>query len=375
MARSKSLDPSPRFGVAVSFASDRTVVAVRGELDLLTASAFGGFLQAAAGRGAYLLVIDLAELSFIDTRGLAEVARAVTAVHSKGGAISIVSASPLAYKVLKLCGLTEVASVEMPVTPAPATALSPTTVAIETAGELSVAELAEVLPKAELDEVLAQALRAVVMLAEATVESADGASVSLAVGELLRTVAASNDVIAGMDADQYALGEGPCVSASTLGQGFHIESMSSETRWPLFVPLAAERGIGAVISTPLTVEGRPVGALNIYSATPGAFAPSEGRIASVLAHQASAVLSSQVQKDVVAKVLASKLAGALAVRQSVILAQGILMERDGLSAESAHAVLRRASRASCTGLAGHASQIVDSLEHALAGRPQSGLAR
>lgn len=140
---------------------------------------------------------------------------------------------------------------------------------------------------------MAAALQEVVDLAATTVGSADGASVSLTVRDDLATIAASDDVVSGMDADQCSLREGPGVSAAIVGEGFCIESMSSETRWPAFVARAYQRGINAVISTPLIVEGRSVGALNIYSRTPRAFALPEGKLAWLFATRAAAVLGAR----------------------------------------------------------------------------------
>ncbi len=63
------------------------------------------------------------------------------------------------------------------------------------------------------DELVDGALLFVAVLAETTIELADGASISLVVTDRLATVGASSDLVRAMDADQYRLGEGPCVSA------------------------------------------------------------------------------------------------------------------------------------------------------------------
>src|ERR1700682_822893 len=99
----------------------------------------------------------------------------------------------------------------------------------------------------------------------------EGISVSLQRNEVLSTVAASDQTILEMDADQYATGEGPCVDASVEGRWFHVESLEREERWPAFAPKARQLGIRAILSSPLVVEDRPIGALNIYSRTTGAF--------------------------------------------------------------------------------------------------------
>ena len=65
----------PDFGVSVCFATDQTVMAVRGELDLLTAPALGTFLDIAAQRRGCPVVIDFAALTFINASRLKQVAR------------------------------------------------------------------------------------------------------------------------------------------------------------------------------------------------------------------------------------------------------------------------------------------------------------
>ena len=52
-----------------------------------------------------------------------------------------------------------------------------------------------------------------------------------------------------------------------------------------------EAGINAILSTPLVAHSQPVGALNIYSRTRGAFSLKEQELASVLATEASVILT------------------------------------------------------------------------------------
>ena len=136
------------------------------------------------------------------------------------------------------------------------------------------------------NEVIDAALQLVVKLAEATVEGAHGASVSLDRHGKLRTVAASNDTVLEMDHHQYDSGEGPCVDAAAEGHEFHIDSLAGETRWPTFVPKATEQGIKSILSTPLIPHDRPLGALNIYSDDERAFGTSEKELAQLFATQA-----------------------------------------------------------------------------------------
>lgn len=100
------------FACSVVFFPDRTVLTVRGELDILSASGFGDFIDAAALRPGNPIVVDFAELYFIDASGLGQLARALASLRERGGDLAIASASPMAYKVLEVTGFTDVLTVE-----------------------------------------------------------------------------------------------------------------------------------------------------------------------------------------------------------------------------------------------------------------------
>ena len=192
-------------------------------------------------------------------------------------------------------------------------------------------------------DVLDAALRLVVALARVTVTGADGVSICLARNDTLITVAASDATVTGMDSDQYATGEGPCVAAATEGHWFHVESLDEELRWPAFIPRARERGINSILSTPLVSRTRPVGALNIYSLRSRAFAKPELELSSMLAARASDLLVSAAM-DVSMEDLSRQLQEALKGRDVIAQARGALMQRHGVSAEGAYTMLRRSSR-------------------------------
>jgi len=144
-----------------------------------------------------------------------------------------------------------------------------------------------------------------------------------------------------MDASQYATGEGPCVDASAEGRRFHTASLAAEARWPVFVPTARALGISAILSSPLTGNGKPVGALNIYSRHAGAFGPADQQLAAVFASEASTLLSAAAGD--MDEVVIGRLESALRTRHVIALAQGVLMERHAIDEDSAHRLLRRSS--------------------------------
>ena len=212
-------------------------------------------------------------------------------------------------------------------------------------------------------DVLDAALRLVVALARVTVTGADGVSICLNRHDTLITVAASDTRVTGMDRDQYATGEGPCVAAATEGHWFHVESLDDERRWPAFIPRARDRGINSILSTPLLTRTRPVGALNIYSLRPRAFAKPELEMSSMLAARASDLLVSAAM-DVSMEDLSRQLQEALRGRDVIAQARGALMERHGVAAEAAYTMLRRSSRQSSTPLRRVAEDIMGSTQAA-----------
>jgi len=112
---------------------------------------------------------------------------------------------------------------------------------------LSSADLRRVTAMPADPDVVDGALQLVVELARSSVSGADGVSVSLLRHGRLSTVAAGDQTILDMDADQYATGEGPCADASMKGHWFRAESLATKTRWPSFIPQAQDLGINAIL--------------------------------------------------------------------------------------------------------------------------------
>ena len=210
-------------------------------------------------------------------------------------------------------------------------------------------------------DVLHAAFNLVVVLARATVNGADGVSVSLTGEGGLITVASSDDTVSAMDADQFVTGQGPCVTAAAEGRRVQVESVDEETRWPAFTPRARQRGINAILSNPLQAGSRPMGALNIYSRTPRAFGRDGEELATLFAEQASVVLAKAGDDD--AHERGGPLSDALRLREVIAQAQGAMMERDGIAADEVFANLVHASRRTSTPIRRLAQEIVTSTQH------------
>ena len=183
----------------------------------------------------------------------------------------------------------------------------------------------------------------VVGLSVATIEGCDVAGVFLVEGDVVTTRAHTSPLVADVDAMQHRSGEGPCLEAVAEGAPYYTDDLSEEHRWPQFSPLAAAAGIRSVFAVPLWAGGSPVGALNLYAHLPGAFGVVDRARGVLLAALASlAVSSAQSHEDDERR--AANLQAALVTREVIGQAQGILMERERITADQAFDVLRRASQ-------------------------------
>ena len=89
--------------VSSSWCQGHVVVALSGELDISGAGHLGRALRAAAGSGSRIIV-DLAELSFIDCAGLAALASARREARQAGGDLLLAAAAKPVARLLSLTG-------------------------------------------------------------------------------------------------------------------------------------------------------------------------------------------------------------------------------------------------------------------------------
>ena len=343
------------FAVQIGFDAQRAVVGVRGELDMLTAPTLGALLTGLVDQGHPDIVLDLAALSFMGAAGLNVIATTASRLRKSDGALTVRSAPTQTRRILDITGISELIQIEMP---DPSAASDDTPAAAGGSGDLR-SDLARAASLPARNEIVDAALRLVVALTTATLEGADGVSVTLERNGRLTTVAASNDTILQMDGHQYDTGEGPCLAAAAEGRGFHIESLAEESRWPAFVPLAMDEGIASILSTPLIAADRPVGALNIYSNTERAFGTQQQELAAVFATQASGIVAGD-GSNVTDEQMGTRIADGLGSRAVLAQAQGVLMTREGITAEVAAATLHRSARAAGTSVLEHATDVVAS---------------
>jgi GAF domain-containing protein len=183
-------------------------------------------------------------------------------------------------------------------------------------------------------------------LAAVTVRVVPGAmacGVTLQPGGQPRTVAASDQLANQVDEIQYGVDDGPCLDAMRTGEVHYIRDLGGEDRWPAFSTAALGYGVRSCLSTPLRVEDVPVGALNLYAATTGAFDETAREQASAFAGYASGAVALALRLARQAQISAD-LQAALASRAIIDQALGVIMGQQRCTAQDAFAVLRRASQ-------------------------------
>lgn len=207
------------------------------------------------------------------------------------------------------------------------------------------------------DNALSDLLDLIVNMAVATVPDVHAASVSLLTGPdgQVETASSTSAAVEKVDAVQYRAMSGPCMSALQTGEEVNV-TVPVEP-WPEFSEVATGEGVRAVRSLPLRVLSRTVGALNLYSMTGRLWEGPVPGTARLLADQATFALGhAAALAD--AHHMNSNLREALVTRTVIGQAQGILMARQGITADEAFNVLRRASQRSNRKLRDIAADIV-----------------
>jgi GAF domain-containing protein len=222
----------------------------------------------------------------------------------------------------------------------------------------SVAKLARILlPDQSVPEVLAT----VTSLACQTVEGCEGASVSLVSGDSgdgITTAAPTDEWAQALDDAQYSVDEGPCLHAVRTGAIVQVDDFTTDTRWPLFAPLALQKQLVSSLSMPLAVASERIGGLNLYSRTPRGYSEASVVAAQRLAVQAAVVLANAQAYERSLR-LVDQLQAAMLSRAEIEQAKGIIMAESHVDADRAFDVLRRASQRKNVKLRVIAHQIVD----------------
>lgn len=222
--------------------------------------------------------------------------------------------------------------------------------------------MAEPMPLAELtavvarirgllltEEKAAEALRYLSAAAKSAFPGAAGAGASLLGPDGMRVSRGETDpVVAEADGLQYALNEGPCLDAWTLGRTVVSRDIAAGDRWPRWSRAVSDgMGLRSVLSVPLAVDGTSPGALKVYALRPGAFGKESAELLELLGGAAATVLTSVQASDAPHRI-GEALRRSLDSRDTVARACGALMQRHGIDQDAAMRMLLGRARTSGT---------------------------
>lgn len=163
----------------------------------------------------------------------------------------------------------------------------------------------------------------------------------------LRYVVATDHTSWAIEDAQLRAGEGPCVDSYVQEATTSTEDACADPRWPGFgeALTGAEDvdAVGAVLGTPLRLQGVVVGSLDVHRTAPMRWTAEHVRAVVRFGRVAETMLTVGVQAHRAGQ-LAAQLDYAIGHRAPIERGVGYLMSRDGLDQGAAFTRLRSAAR-------------------------------
>lgn len=218
------------------------------------------------------------------------------------------------------------------------------------------AELVSTLEREETD--IASGLNQLICNGVAHVAGCQYAGITLAErSKSVTNVAATHRYPILLDAIQNRCGQGPCLEAAWRHHVMHVEDLAEDERWPRYRRYAIEQTpIRSILSFELFVDRDTMAALNFYADSPYAFPDDSVELGAVFATHIALAWSMLRRQD--------QFRSALASRDMIGQAKGIIMERFNLDAVEAFELLTRLSQKSNTKIIDIAKSLIDN-EHPL----------
>jgi GAF domain-containing protein len=193
------------------------------------------------------------------------------------------------------------------------------------------------------DQGIIDTLTRVAHLAVESITPAQFAGITMMVDGRVSTQAFTDPTSPQIDQAQYDSGRGPCLDAFRQGSVVVADLLDRDDRWPEFAAAAVEHGVRSTLSLPLIAGDNSVGALNLYSKDSHAFDEKDAETGQLYAAQA-AVLLLNAQAYWGARTQSEHLQTALAGREPIDMAKGIIMNAMGCDPEEAFSVLAKQSQ-------------------------------
>ncbi len=201
--------------------------------------------------------------------------------------------------------------------------------------------------------------QALVDVAARLVEGCDRASLLVRSRDRFVTAASTDEIARRIDQIELEVGEGPCVDA-ILDEAYQHDAdlTTATTPWPRFTErIVSETPVRSAIGYRLLLDGDKVGALNLFSDTPGGLSERSADTGAVIASFASVALMA-----IRAREEAASLRLGLQSNREIGKAVGLLMAAHHISGEEAFELLRSTSQDLNMKLAHVASQVVQGQE-------------
>jgi GAF domain-containing protein len=195
-----------------------------------------------------------------------------------------------------------------------------------------------------VDRTLEQVLDEITAIASRGIPGAEATSSTLIRGDRPFTAAYTGEMALAADELQYEHGYGPCMDAGRGNVVLRVDDMRAETRWPHYVERVLETGVRSSLSVPLPYQGTSIGALNVYSTEPHAFASPESLEAGLQVAEAIAVAVVNADAHAQLRDQALNMRIAMDSRAVIEQAKGVLMAQRHVDAAQAFDILREASQ-------------------------------
>ncbi|MFD6893617.1 GAF and ANTAR domain-containing protein [Rhodococcus sp. NPDC060086] len=180
-------------------------------------------------------------------------------------------------------------------------------------------------------------LKSITAAAVELIPGVEHAGITLVVGRThFESRAATSELPRKIDELQDRLQDGPCVRSIWEKETVSVADLAQDDRWPVFGPEAAALGVGSMLAFRLYTAEDTLGALNLHSSHIAAFNEGSISVGSTLATHAAIALIATLREE--------QFHNALASRDIIGQAKGILMERFGMDADTAFGMLRTLSQ-------------------------------
>jgi ANTAR domain/GAF domain len=167
-------------------------------------------------------------------------------------------------------------------------------------------------------------------------DGVDYADVMLINGEELQSRAPTAPLVVDLDEVQLRMKDGPCLRAAMTDTVITCPDLADDSRWPDFAAAALEVGVQSTLSFPLFRRRNGGAALNLMSCSADAMDRADHTIGAMLATHAAMALTASDR--------ISQFESALASRDLIGQAKGMLMERFDVDADRAFELLTKLSQ-------------------------------